>query len=155
MPNVVDRDLFTASYTLEKAGFHVDSIIANNPRPPGVVFAQSPRRGLTVEEGSTVTITISDVAATMPDVVGADEATALVSIRHVGFANVQVVDDFRDDVDPGTVVGTTPVPYADGSKAEPVKVVVARDPHVTVPNLVAVDQAARPWRSNRSGSSSR
>jgi serine/threonine-protein kinase len=140
VPNVVDRDVFAAADTLQKAGFRVDSIVADNPRPGGVVFAQSPRRGRVVDEGSTVTITISDVVATVPDVVGADVDSALATIHRVGFANVQVVDDYRDDFDPGTVVGTTPVPYSDASKSEPLQVVVARDPHVTVPNLVAVDQ---------------
>ncbi|MEX1008534.1 MAG: protein kinase, partial [Acidimicrobiia bacterium] len=141
VPNVVDRDVFTAADTLQKAGFRVDSIVADNPRPGGVVFAQSPRRGHVVDQGSTVTITISDGVATMPDVIGANVDDALASVRRVGFVDVQVVDDYRDDLDPGTVVGTTPVPYSDASKAEPVNVVVARDPHVTVPNLVAVDEA--------------
>jgi serine/threonine-protein kinase len=140
VPNVVERDVFTAADTLQKAGFHVDSIVADNPRPGGVVFAQSPRRGK-LDEGSTVTITISDVVATVPDVVGADVDTALAAIHRLGFVDVQVVDDYRDDVDPGTVVGTTPVAFSSSSKAAPVQVVVARDPHVTVPNLVAVDQA--------------
>ena len=141
VPNVVHRDVFTAASTLEKAGFEVDSIVTDNPRPGGVVLAQTPRRGLKVDEGSTVTITISDVKATVPDVVGTSVDDALAALRHVGFVSLQATDDYRDDVEPGTVVGVTPAAFSEASKADPVSVSVARDPHVTVPNLVGVDQA--------------
>ena len=61
-------------------------------------------------------------------------------MRQVGFINLPVTDDFRDDVEPGTVVSVTPPAYSEASKTEPVSVSVARDPHVTVPNLVGTDQ---------------
>jgi beta-lactam-binding protein with PASTA domain len=93
-----------------------------------VVFAQSPARGNVVDKGSTVTITISDVVATLPDVVGSDVDTALAAIHRLGFVDVQVVDDYRDDFDPGTVVGTKPVAFSNASKAGPVQVVVAAVP---------------------------
>ena len=140
VPNVVHADVFTAASTLQKAGFEVDSILADNPRPAGVVLAQTPRRGLKVDEGSTVTITISDKVATVPYVVGSSVDDALASLRQVGFVNLPVTDDFRDDVEPGTVVSVTPPAYSETSKTDPVSVSVARDPHVTVPNLVGTDQ---------------
>ena len=97
--------------------------------------------GSKVDAGSTVTITISDAAATVPEVVGISVDDALAALRHVGFVNVQLADDYRDDVSPGTVVGVAPAAFAEARKADPVVVSVARDPHVTVPNLVGVDQA--------------
>ena len=136
VPNVVHRDVFTAAATLQKAGFDVDSIITDNPQPGGMVLAQNPRRG-SADEGSTVTITISDVVATVPDVVGTPVDSALASLRRVGFVNLPVTDDFRDDFEPGTVVGVTPTAFSEAKKADPVTVSVARDPHVTVPNLVS------------------
>jgi beta-lactam-binding protein with PASTA domain len=141
VPNVVHRDVFTAASTLKKAGFEVDSIITSNPRPGGVVLAQTPGRGNKADVGSTVTITISDVVATVPEVVGTPVDDALAALHHVGFVNVQVADDYRDDVNPGTVVGVTPAAFSEASKANPVSVSVARDPHVTIPNLVGLDQA--------------
>ncbi len=92
------RDVFTAASTLKKAGFEVDSIVTDNPRPGGVVLAQTPRRGLKADEGSTVTITISDIVATVPEVVGTPVDDALAALRHVGFVNLPVTDDYRDDV---------------------------------------------------------
>ena len=141
VPNVVHRDMFTAASTLQKAGFEVDSIVTDNPRPAGVVLAQTPRRGLKADEGSTVTITVSDIVATVPEVVGTPVDDALAALRHVGFTNLPVTDDYRDDVEPGTVVSVTPTAYSEAKKTEPVSVSVARDPHVTVPNLVSTDQA--------------
>ncbi len=151
VPDVVDRDVFTAAATLKQAGFEVDSVLAHDPRPAGIVLAQFPRRGVEIDEGSHVTITISDVVATMPDIVGADAESALASLRNVGFIDVTLVDDYRDDYDPGTVVGSTPSAFAEASKAEPVQVVVARDPNVTLPNLVGVDQATATTRLEQLG----
>jgi serine/threonine-protein kinase len=151
VPNVVDRDVFTAADTLKKAGFQVDSVLAHDPRPAGIVLAQAPRRGVEIDEGSHVTITISDVVATMPDTVGSDVEDALASLRNVGFIDVSVVDDYRDDVSPGTVVGSTPSAFAESSKTEPVQVVVARDPHVTLPNLGGTDQATATARLQQLG----
>ena len=150
VPNVVHRDVFTAAATLKKAGFDVDSIITDNPQPGGMVLAQNPSRG-SADEGSTVTITISDVVATVPNVVGVPVDSALASLRRVGFVNIPVTDDFRDDFDPGTVVGVAPSAFSEAKKADPVTVSVARDPHVTVPNLVALDQATATARLEQLG----
>ncbi len=140
VPRVVNQDVFAAAYMLRKAGLVVDSEFASDPRPGGIVLAQYPRGG-TVDEGSTVTITVSAIAATVPDVIGGTEEDAVAALHQVGFVSVHTEDDYRDDVDPGTVVGSDPVPFTDADKTTDIALVVARDPHVTVPNVVAVDQA--------------
>jgi serine/threonine-protein kinase len=139
VPKVVDKDVFTAAYMLRKAGLEVDSEAARDPRPGGVVLAQHPRAGM-VEEGSTVRITVSAVVATVPDVVGGTEEDAVAALHRVGFVTVHSEDDYRDDVDPGTVVGVNPVPFSEAAKTADIALVVARDPHVSVRNVVAVDQ---------------
>jgi serine/threonine-protein kinase len=151
VPDVVDSDVFTAADRLKRAGLEVDSVLAHDPRPAGVVLAQFPRRGVEIDEGSHVTITISDVVATIPDIVGDDVDNALAALRNVGFIDVTVVDDYRDDYEPGTVVGSTPSGFAEASKREPVELMVARDPRVTVPNLVGVDQATATTRLEQLG----
>jgi serine/threonine-protein kinase len=142
VPGVVDSDLFTAAHALQKAGFEVDPVVAHDPRPAGIVFAQSPRRGTSLNEGSHVTITISDVTATVPDVVGVSVDDALAELRKQGLVNVTLHNDYRDDYEPGTVVGSTPPAFAEATKANNVVVVVARDPHVTIPSVVGVDANA-------------
>jgi serine/threonine-protein kinase len=139
VPKVVDQDVFAAAYILRKAGFEVDSQFARDPRPGGVVLAQHPRAG-TLDEGSTISITVSAVVATVPDVIGGSEEDAVAALHRVGFVTVHSEDDYRGDVDPGTVVGVTPVPFSEADKTADVRIVVARDPHVTVDNVVAVDQ---------------
>jgi eukaryotic-like serine/threonine-protein kinase len=150
VPSVVHRDVFGAVYLLQKAGFTVHTKVLDDPRPAGYVLAQRPRRGM-VDQGSTVTITLSEVTTTIPDVVGRTEEDAAAAMHRVGFVTVQTEDDFRDDVDPGTVVGSTPAAFADAPKIDPVTLVVARDPHVTVANVVAVDQATATATLRQSG----
>ena len=127
VPRVVNQDVFAAAYMLRKAGLIVDSEFASDPRPGGVVLAQHPRGG-TVDEGSTVTITVSAVVATVPDVIGGTEEDAVAALHRVGFVSVHTQDDYRDDVDPGTVVGSNPMPFTDVDKATDVAVVVAARP---------------------------
>jgi serine/threonine-protein kinase len=150
VPSVVHRDVFGAVYTLQRAGFTVHTRVLDDPRPAGFVLAQHPRGG-TVAEGSTVTITLSDVTTTVPDVIGRSETDAAAALHKAGFATVASRDDFRSDVDPGTVVGSTPTAFADAAKADPVTLTVARDPHVTVPNVVAVGQAAATAQLQQAG----
>jgi serine/threonine-protein kinase len=141
VPGVVDRDLFTAANALQEAGFEFEPVVAHDPRPAGIVFAQSPRAGRYIDEGSRVTITISDVTATVPDVVGISVDDALAALRKQGLVNVTLDDDYRDDYEPGTVLSSTPPAFAEASKAKGVVVVVARDPHVAIPSVVGVDEA--------------
>ncbi|HEY7104916.1 MAG TPA: PASTA domain-containing protein [Acidimicrobiia bacterium] len=150
VPSVVHRDVFGAVYVLQRAGFTVHTKVLDDPRPAGFVLAQHPRGG-TEDEGSIVTITLSDTTTTVPDVVGRSEVDATAVLHKAGFATVQAEDDFRSDVDPGTVVGTAPVAFAEAAKADPVTVTVARDPHVTVPNVVAVDQATATAQLQQAG----
>jgi serine/threonine-protein kinase len=140
VPGVVDRDVFTAANTLKEAGFESDPVVAHDPRPAGTVFAQSPRAGKYLDEGSRVTITIADVTATVPDVVGVSVDDALTELRKQGLVNVTLEDDYRDDYEPGTVLSSTPAAFAEASKEKGVVVVVARDPHVTIPSVVGVDE---------------
>jgi eukaryotic-like serine/threonine-protein kinase len=151
VPSVVDSDIFTAADRLRRAGFEVDTTLAHDPRPAGIVLAQYPRRGIEAHEGSHVTLTISDVVATVPAVVGIPVDDAMAKLRQVGFSNITLSDDYRDDVDPGTVVRSTPAALVEASKSEPVTVAVARDPHVTVPNVVGVDQGAARTRLEQLG----
>ena len=76
VPNVVGQQETAAESALQNAGFK--ALVKSDPTssaPAGQVTAQSPSGG-TAAPGSTVTITVSGGAVTVPSVVGDSQATA-------------------------------------------------------------------------------
>jgi serine/threonine-protein kinase len=141
VPDIVDRELFAAAGILHDAGFELEARWVDSPRPGGTILEQRPPPGQKLEEGSTVLMTISKTDALVPEVGTMDVEEAKVELRNVGLSAV-VTPDYRDDVDPGTVTGSTPAAYMRARKTEPVQLLVATDPHVKVPNVVGLDQAS-------------
>ncbi len=84
---------------------------------------------------------VSSTEATVPDVTTFDIGAAKVRLAKAGLATLTVTPDYRDDLDPGTVVRTNPAAYLRTRKLAPLELVVAADPHVKVPNVVGQDQA--------------
>ncbi len=142
VPDVVDRDVFTAAATMKQAGFEIDVTAVDSAQPGGIVVTQKPANGQKLEQGSTVHFGVSSTSAMVPDVVHLDEPAAMAALAAKGLSNVTVTDDYRGDIDPGTVVSASPAPFSKALKNQPLTLVVARDPHVTLPNLVGSDQAA-------------
>jgi serine/threonine-protein kinase len=142
VPDVVDLDVFHAAASLKEANLDVDASSATSPRPGGVVLHQSPAAGRMLHEGSKVTLTVSSSQALVPDVTTKDVEVAKRQLAARGLANVEITPDYRDDVDPGTVMRTDPAAYSTARKADPLELVVAADPHVNVPSVVNHDQAS-------------
>jgi eukaryotic-like serine/threonine-protein kinase len=85
VPNVVGQQETAAESALQNAGFK--TAVKNDPTssaPLGQVTAQSPNQG-TAAPGSTVTITVSGGAITVPSVVGDSQATANQILTQAGF----------------------------------------------------------------------
>ena len=85
VPNVVGQQETAAESALQNAGFK--ALVKNDPTssaPVGQVTAQSPSGG-TAAPGSTVTITVSGGAVTVPSVVGDSQATATQILTTSGF----------------------------------------------------------------------
>ena len=141
VPDVVDHDVFSAFGALKNAGFEWKVKATDSPRPVGTVLAQDPANGQQLEEGSTVYITVARATATVPDVVTMNIEAAKVALGRRGLSNLLITLDYRDDVDPGTVMSTKPGAYVEATKRDALEVVVAADPHVKMPNVVGLDQA--------------
>ena len=141
VPDVTDRDVFAARSILHDAGLKYQATAADSPRPGGIILGQRPATGQKLEEGSTVAVRVSKTDALVPDVSTMDVEAAKVALRGVGLGLFTVTPDYRDDVDPGTVMSTNPSANLRARKAEPLELVVATDPHVQVPNVVGQDQA--------------
>lgn len=145
VPNVVGEAQADAEDAIEGVGLVPDVVTAYSPTvPEGDVISQSPTAGSVVEDGSTVTITISLGAApvTVPDVVGLTQAAATSAITGAGLdASPSAAYDAVVPV--GRVISQDPAattPVAPGSTVE---FVVSLGPApTTVPNVVGMSQAA-------------
>jgi len=85
VPNVVNEPEATANSTLQAKGFVVvTKTDTTSTVTAGTVLAQSPSGG-TAAAGSTVTITISGGAITVPPVVGDSQTTASQILTTAGF----------------------------------------------------------------------
>ena len=141
VPSVVGRDIFQATAILTEAGFDVEPLVAQSPQPGGTILEQRPRDGQRISEGDTVRITVSDIKAEMPDVIGLDETSAGDALRDVGLVIFTFVDDFRDDVEPGTITASDPLAHQYALKDGTVTLSVARDPSVEIPDVRNLDEA--------------
>jgi len=141
VPSVVGRDVFQATAILTEAGFDIEPFVAESPQPGGTILDQRPADGRRIEEGSTVRITVADIAAEMPDVIGFDEGEATAALRDVGIVNVTTTPDYRDDLAPGTVTASDPLAHQRALKSGTVTLTVAADPTVRVPDVRNVDEA--------------
>jgi eukaryotic-like serine/threonine-protein kinase len=90
VPNVVGQQETQAESTLQQKGFLVS--VKQDPtssQPAGTVVSQNPSGG-TAAPGSTVTITVSGGAVTVPSVIGDSQQTASQILTTAGFTvNVQ------------------------------------------------------------------
>jgi eukaryotic-like serine/threonine-protein kinase len=102
VPNVVGQQQSQAEATLQSKGFNVSTKSdPNSTQPSGTVISQSPSGG-TAAPGSTVTITVSGGAVTVPSVIGDSQQTANQILANAGFTvNVQQ--------------GSGPAQYANGT----------------------------------------
>jgi beta-lactam-binding protein with PASTA domain len=147
VPDVVGKSEADAAKTLEDAGFEVvPSPTYNETVPVGQVVGQDPAGGATANRGSAVTITVSQgpqppETATVPNVVGKQEAEAVDALQKAGY-QVAIVDVYSDVVPQGAVGLQSPV---GGSITEPgitVGIVVSTGPRppefVIVPDVVGM-----------------
>jgi serine/threonine-protein kinase len=109
VPNVVNSSISVAQQRLRNEGFEVVPVRDNSDRPRNTVIGQDPEAGTTVDDGSRVTITVSDGPSIteVPDVVGDTRDEAHRALREAGFG----VDEKRvasDKVRVDRVVAQTP-----------------------------------------------
>ncbi len=135
VPDVVDRDVFTAAALIQEAGLNAESRVIDTPRAGGYVISQRPAGARQLAEGSAVRITVSNVHATVPPVVGFDSTDATVALTAQGFTSVTQVMRDTEDESPGTVLGVSPVEGDRARKDRPVALTIARDPWVELDDL--------------------
>jgi serine/threonine-protein kinase len=141
VPNVVGDPFDAAQTELEALGFKVERRDEVNDAPIDQVTEQSPEAGLLLAEGRTVVLTVSSRQVTVPDLTGQTFEQAQAALADIGLT-AERVDTEVPDKAAGTVLSTDPVAGTMVDKGTVVKVAVAAEPPVDVPNVVGQDQVA-------------
>ena len=138
VPNVVGSDLPAAELALRRAGFEIETNTRNDDEPRNTVIGQDPSGGSRAEEGSTVTLTISEGPAVsrVPGLNGLTFQSAQARLERAGF-EVERRDQASDSVERGRVISSTPAEGAEAERGSTVTLVVSTGAEqVTVPDVV-------------------
>ena len=131
VPNVVGQQVEEARTLLETQGFVVDTEFEDNPEfDDGVVFEQDPEGNTDAEEGSTITLTVSngEPVIEVPDVEGFTEEDARSALGDAGFTNVRTELVPDEEVEPGSVVEQDPAPGAEAPLSAAITLRVSQGP---------------------------
>jgi len=109
VPSVIGLDESSATATLHNDGFNVSTQSQNSDQPQGTVIDQTPNGG-SAPKGSTVSLVVSagPQLATVPSVIGDDEATATQALGSDGFNVVTKDISTPDQNSDGIVVNQDP-----------------------------------------------
>jgi beta-lactam-binding protein with PASTA domain/predicted Ser/Thr protein kinase len=137
VPNVVGADQPSAELALRNEGFRVDTNSRTSSRPRNTVIGQDPPGGSRAEEGSTVTLTVSEgpAVARVPAVEGLTFVSARRRLARAGF-EVSRRDETSDTVPRGRVVRSSPAEGTESERGSTVTLVVSSGrEQVTVPDV--------------------
>ncbi len=143
VPRVVGQELASATSELRAAGFETTVDRVTSGRPAGQVLAQDPAGGEQAQDGSTVTLTVSNgpgqVAVPPVDGLGEQKATATLIDR--GLVVDRVVHQPDEAVPEGRVIKTSPAAGTPVDRGSDVTLYVSSGPEqVAVPDVVGLTQ---------------
>jgi len=142
VPNVVGSTISVATQRLTTEGFEVSVVRDNSDKPRNTVVGQSPTGGTSVDEGSTVTLNVSDgpQIQEVPNVVGLGRRTARRTLTDAGFA----VDERRvpdGEVKLDRVIRQSPSGNSQAERGRTVTIDVSTGPaQGVVPDVVGKDE---------------
>ncbi len=141
VPNVIGLRAPSATQRIRDKDLEALPRSGQSDRPPGVVFAQDPGAGTQLDEGQTVTISISTGRLAVPDVTGLPLAKAQRRLTSTGFRNeVKRVASSRPK---GVVVEQSPVAGVTAVRGTTVKLSVSSGVKpVIVPQVVGQTQGS-------------
>jgi serine/threonine-protein kinase len=138
VPNVVGASISVAQQRLTNEGFKVEAVRDTSDKPRNTVFGQDPGGGTTVEEGSTITIRVSEGPAivNVPDVVGDGRLQARKTLTDAGF-EIEETRAFSDSVPLNRVISQSPDGGSLSESGKAVKIEVSSGPErLPVPDVV-------------------
>jgi serine/threonine-protein kinase len=109
VPAVIGAPSSDAQLALRKAGLSVEVVPRQSDRPRDTVINQDPEAGTKVDDGSTVTLTVSSGPgnAPVPDVAGDGRVAATRALKKAGF-QVVATEETSDTVAKDHVIRTSP-----------------------------------------------
>jgi beta-lactam-binding protein with PASTA domain len=137
VPGVTGQPQQQAEADVREAGLEPETTRQESTRPQGIVIAQSPEAGDTVDEGSTVRLVVSTGPPrnTVPNVVGQTESEAVDALTAAKF-EADVTKAFSDK-EAGIVVAQEPKAGANLKEGETVALTVSKGGRpVAVPDVV-------------------
>jgi beta-lactam-binding protein with PASTA domain len=138
VPNVIGQKSATASQILQNRGFEVDVVtVTSTTVPRDTVAGQSPRPGVTADEGSVVTINVSGGPGqvTVPSVEGQPSQQAKAQLTAAGL-KPKVEKQFSDTVPRNDVISASPAPGTTVDRGTTVTLQVSRGKEqVAVPDV--------------------
>jgi eukaryotic-like serine/threonine-protein kinase len=140
VPSVVGKQLIQARQALEKAGFEVEESRGPSDAPLGQVIDQDPNPGEQADEGSTVTLEVSEgpPQVRVPTVQGFTVANAIRVLRRRGI-EADVQQRSSSDVEKGLVIRTIPPAGQTVDRGERVTLLVSSGPaQVEVPDVTGL-----------------
>ncbi len=145
VPTVVDETLTVATATISNAGLTPSIIYVQDSKPAGTVIRQSPQGGTKADQGSTVTLTVSQGPGNtnVPTVVGMTESQALRALRRSRLKVGNIRSEHSSQVPAGNATRTIP----GAGQQEPVGTTVtlfvsSGKPNVDVPHVIGETEAA-------------
>ncbi|MBA2725375.1 MAG: PASTA domain-containing protein, partial [Actinobacteria bacterium] len=143
VPRVVGMDEDAAIDKLEDAGFTVNVDTKENKKDEGTVFKQDPAAGEEADEGSEVTILVSEGPADVevPDLEGSTEDEAKDILEDAGLKLGKVTPEENEDVEEGTIFDQDPSADSIVPAGAKIDVTVAAPPETTeVPTVIGFSQ---------------
>jgi beta-lactam-binding protein with PASTA domain len=140
VPLVIGQTQSAATGTLSAIGLRL-AVTATTPstQPPGTVLTQNPAAGQMLPLGGTVQVTVAGLV-TVPSVVGMTTAQATQLLEPLSLKLV-IGGSVANSAPAGTILSQSPVANTQVQPGSTVTVQTSLGPHVTVPNIVGMQQA--------------
>jgi serine/threonine-protein kinase len=152
VPDVTGDAVEDAVQRLADAKLRAKIVHVDSDKPEGTVLDQSPTDGASIDQGSTVKLSVSKgpQPIAVPNVVGHTFATANSELQAAGFAVAR--HNVESDQPAETVVSVNPSPGTYQPKGTTITVNVSKGPTTsTVPDVTSQDQASAVSQLRASG----
>jgi beta-lactam-binding protein with PASTA domain/predicted Ser/Thr protein kinase len=153
VPRVTGKQLVAARALMERAGFEVQTERVRSSQPFDQVVDQDPNPGEQADEGSTVTLEVSDGPGTVlvPAVANLRQGQAIKELEDVGL-KVTVDTEFSDKVKKDLAIRTVPGEGKEVTKGTRVRLLVSAGPEqVAVPEVIGLSRESAEARLRDEG----